>query len=71
MTTLAGYTTADLRVPWRGVRFPCRLVTPKAPTEAPALLILGGGFQDRHSWGRLERRLGHLHPMIIPDLPPA
>ncbi|MEU1116063.1 MULTISPECIES: alpha/beta hydrolase [unclassified Streptomyces] len=45
-----------------------------APTLLPAavpLLILGGGFQDRHSWSRLERRIGHLHPLLIPDLPPA
>ncbi|MFI5642881.1 alpha/beta fold hydrolase [Streptomyces goshikiensis] len=71
MNTLTGFATADLHVPWRGAHFPCRLVTPHAPTEAAPLLILGGGFQDRHSWGRLERRLGHIHPMIIPDLPPA
>ncbi|MFJ7592220.1 alpha/beta fold hydrolase [Streptomyces sp. NPDC097617] len=71
MSTLAGFTTADLNVPWRGAHFPCRLVTPHAPYRAAPLLILGGGFQDRYSWGRLERRLGHLHPMIIPDLPPA
>lgn len=71
MSTLASFTTADLRVPWRGAHFPCRLVTPNTPTEAAPVLILGGGFQDRCSWSRLERRLGHLHPMIIPDLPPA
>lgn len=34
MNTLAGFTTSDLNVPWRGVDFPCRLVTPHAPTEA-------------------------------------
>ncbi|MCX5071007.1 alpha/beta fold hydrolase [Streptomyces sp. NPDC054949] len=41
-----------------------------SPSAAP-LLILSGGLQTRHSWGRLERHLAPLHPLLIPDLPPA
>ncbi|MFD5937006.1 alpha/beta fold hydrolase [Streptomyces sp. NPDC060333] len=41
-----------------------------SPSAAP-LLILSGGLQTRHSWARLERHLAPLHPLLIPDLPPA
>ncbi|MFH9069051.1 alpha/beta fold hydrolase [Streptomyces alboflavus] len=41
-----------------------------APASVP-VLVLGGGLQNRHSWSRLERHLGHRHPLLIPELPPA
>lgn len=72
--TCAAYAppaAADHPIPWRGHTYPCRTVMQHHSPSAAPLLILSGGLQTRHSWGRLERHLAPLHPLLIPDLPPA
>ncbi|GGP77244.1 alpha/beta fold hydrolase [Streptomyces melanogenes] len=67
-------TETDIRdheIAWASAHYPCRVVTPRAPTEGEPLLVLGGGLQSRHSWARLERHLAPHRPLLIPDLPPA
>ncbi|MEU6483660.1 alpha/beta hydrolase [Streptomyces sp. NPDC046887] len=65
------FTADDRFIAWRGRDFPCRVLHPLDTPASVPLLVLGGGLQDRRSWARLERRLGHRHPLVIPDLPPA
>ncbi|MFF3070229.1 alpha/beta fold hydrolase [Kitasatospora sp. NPDC057904] len=61
----------DHHIAWPPAPYPCRVLTPRAPTSCEPLLVLGGGLQSRHSWARLERRLCPRHRVLIPDLPPA
>ncbi|MEJ3747546.1 alpha/beta hydrolase [Actinomycetes bacterium KLBMP 9797] len=58
----------DLILSFDGFKYQCRLVEHPRPSLAPVLL-LGGAFQDRHSWARQEARLAPLTTVLTVDLP--
>ncbi|GAA1960152.1 alpha/beta fold hydrolase [Kitasatospora viridis] len=53
---------------WRGYRCASRLVHSTDPRLAPVVLI-GGAFQTKESWGRIERGLTDHADLLAVDLP--
>ncbi|GAA4672806.1 alpha/beta fold hydrolase [Phytohabitans rumicis] len=58
----------DVILSFGGYKYHCRVAEQPEPTLAPVLL-LGGAFQDRHSWARHEARLAPLATVVTVDLP--
>lgn len=53
-----------------GFKYECRVVTRSEPALVP-ILLLGGAFQDKHSWVRHEALIGPLASVVTVDLPGA
>ncbi|MER7757030.1 alpha/beta hydrolase [Kitasatospora sp. NPDC097643] len=53
---------------WRGYHCESRLVRTTAP-ELPPLLVIGGAFQSKESWGRLEREALRRMDVVTVDPP--
>lgn len=53
---------------WRGFRYESRTVRAAAPYLAPVLLV-GGAFQRKEDWGRIERGLLDHADVLAVDLP--
>lgn len=58
----------DLILSFDGFKYHCRLAGRPYPSLEPVLLI-GGAFQDRHSWARHEAGLAPLTTVVTVDLP--
>ncbi|MFC0531825.1 alpha/beta fold hydrolase [Phytohabitans kaempferiae] len=58
----------DLTLSFGGFKYQCRVAEQPEPVMAPVLLI-GGAFQDRHSWARHQARLAPHATVVTVDLP--
>ncbi len=62
-------TRAEITVAtYRGFHFDCRTLVRPDPALAPIVLV-GGAFQHKSAWGRLESRLAEHASVVTVDLP--